>query len=101
MSAIMAYASKFTSDISSYYPSYLGMMLANFMITFNMVMASYFLHGTTFDSDHSYGIFGILSDHFNQFFCMCVFLGGGMFLSYALISNLYPQPLLPSLAALF
>lgn len=47
----MSLTYKYTTNLNKDYPSYLGMLIVNFMMTFNMALASYFLHGTTYDSD--------------------------------------------------
>jgi hypothetical protein len=55
-SVFMMVTSKFTTDLSKIYPSYLGMLVVNLMITGNMIMFSYFLHGATFEFDDKNGI---------------------------------------------
>jgi len=102
VSLVMALSCKYTTNMNKNYPSYLGMFVVNFMIGIIMFLASYFFHGASFDNDENFGIFGVFTgSHFSNFFQMSVFIGFGMLWSYAMISNLFPDPLLPSLAALF
>jgi hypothetical protein len=102
MSFIMAITYKYTTNLNKDYPSYLGMFVSNIMLAINLVLASYFFHGTTYDFDPFNGILGVFgSDHFVSFFYMAVFLGFGLLWSSTLISRLFPETLIPSLTALF
>jgi hypothetical protein len=102
VSFIMALSYKYSTNLNKNYPSYLGMFIVNFMIAIILFVASYFFHGASFDNDENFGIFGVFTGfHFTNFFQMSVLIGFGMLWSYAMISNLFPDPLLPSLAALF
>jgi hypothetical protein len=102
VSFVMAISYKYTTNLNKDYPSYLGMFIVNSMIAVIMFLASYFMHGASFDNDENFGIFGLFTgSHFSSFLQISIFIGFGMLWSYAMISNLFPDPLLPSLSALF
>lgn len=90
VSFVMAMTYKYTTTLSKDYPSYLGMFVVNFMISILLFVASFFMHGVSFDNDEGYGIFGVFTgEHFSTFFQMSVFIGFGMLWSYAMISKLF------------
>lgn len=51
VSLIMAISYKYTNSLNKDYPPYLGMFVVNSMVAMVMFVASYFLHGATFDKD--------------------------------------------------
>lgn len=78
------------------------MILVNFMVCLNMMMSTFFFNGATFDSDPFWGIFSIFSQqHFAAFMYMAIILCMGLVISFVMISNLFPDPIIPSLAMTF
>ena len=98
----MSKLTSLTSDLKNYYPPYLSMTLVNIIICFNMALSAYFFNGATFDFESRYGVFSIISDfHFAGFFYMAIVLCMGLFLSFAMVSKLFPEPIIPALAMVF
>jgi hypothetical protein len=50
-SLFMSITYKYTTNLNKNYPSYLGMLIVNFMMAINLALFSYFIHGATFDTD--------------------------------------------------
>lgn len=72
------------------------------MISINMTISAFFFNGATFDFDPTYGIFSIFSQkHFAGFLYMAIILCMGLVISFLLISKLFPNPIIPSLAMTF
>lgn len=98
----MSKFSVFTSDLKNHYPPYLSMLLVNSMVCINMMFTTYFFNGATFDYDTFWGIFSIVSQkHFAAFMYMAIILCMGLVISFVMISNLFPDPIIPSLAMAF
>lgn len=97
-SLMMAQFSKFTSDIRSYYPPFLSMMLVNIFNVFNMGLISFFFNGATFDFNSYWGMFSIFTDvHFISFMYMAIFLTLGQLVSVLLVTKMFPDPIIPAL----
>jgi len=95
---MMSEFSKYTSDLRSYYPPFLSMMLVNIFNSFNMGLITFFFNGATFDLDPFWGIFSIFTDvHFISFMYMAIFLALGQLVSVLLITKMFPDPIIPAL----
>lgn len=102
VSYCMSKFSVYTADLKNHYPPYLSMLLVNSMVCINMMFSSYFFNGATFDYDPFWGIYSILSQkHFAAFMYMAIILCMGLVISFVMISNLFPDPIIPSLAMTF
>lgn len=98
----MAKFSLSTNDLKKHYPPYLSMLLVNSLVCLNMMLSTYFFNGATFDYDSFYGILSIFSQkHFAAFMYMAIILCMGLIISFVMISNLFPDPIIPSLAMTF
>lgn len=98
----MSKFSVFTADLKNHYPPYLSMFLVNLMVCLNMMLSTYFFNGATFDMDPFWGILSIFSQqHFAAFMYMAIILCMGLVISFVMISNLFPDPIIPSLAMTF
>jgi hypothetical protein len=85
--------------MKSHYPPNLSILLVNIFIFINMIFSTYFLNGLTFDYDIRFGLFSIFSqEHFASFLYMSILLNTGLFISYVMISKLFPDPIFPALA---
>lgn len=99
MSFLTSQFSKFTSDLRSYYPPFLSMLLVNCFNTINMLFISYFFNGVTFDFDSFWGIFSIINDsHFTSFMYMAIVLLFGQLISALLVTRMFPDPIIPAIA---
>lgn len=95
----MSKFSVYTNDLKNHYPPYLSMLIVNSLVCLNMMLSTYFFNGATFDYHSSYGILSIFSQqHFAAFMYMAIILCMGMVISFVMISNLFPDPIIPSLA---
>ena len=98
----MSKFSVYTSDLKNHYPPYLSMIMVNSLVCINMTFSAYFFNGATFDFDSTYGVFSVFSNqHFAGFLYMSIMLCMGLVLSFLLISKLFPNPIVPSLAMTF
>lgn len=98
----MSKFSVYTADLKNHYPPYLSMLLVNTMVCINMMFTTYFFNGATFDHDPFWGILSIISQkHFAAFMYMAIILCMGLVISFVMISNLFPEPIIPSLAMAF
>ena len=88
-----------TADLKNHYPPFLSMFIVNFFIAINMTISAYYFNGATFDFESNYGIFSLLSQkHFAGFLYMSIILCMGLIISSVMISKLFPDPIVPSLA---
>ncbi len=95
----MSQFSKYTSDMRSYYPPFLSMMLVNIFNVANLILIAFFFNGASFDFDPFWGIFSVLSDsHFISFMYMAIVLAFGQMVSVFLITKMFPDPIIPALA---
>jgi hypothetical protein len=98
----MSKFSVYTEDMKKYYPPFLSMLLVNTMVWINMMFSTYFFNGASFDYDPFWGIFSIVSQqHFAAFMYMAIILCMGLVISFVMISNLFPNAIIPSLAMTF
>ena len=95
----MSQFSRYTSDMRSYYPPFLAMLLVNVFNVLNLILISFFFNGSTFDFDPYWGIFSIFTDsHFTSFMYMAIVLAFGQMVSVFLITKMFPDPIIPALA---
>jgi hypothetical protein len=88
--------------MKEHYPPYLSMLLVNTMVGINMMFSTFFLNGATFDHNTFWGIFSIFSQqHFAAFMYMGIILCMGLVISFVMLSHLFPDAILPSLAMTF
>lgn len=95
----MSQLSKFTSDIKEYYPPYLLLFLNNLFTCIFMIFSAYFFNGATFDFNSQWGVFALFSDkHFTNFLYMSLLLDMGVFISFVMVTKIFPDPIVPALA---
>jgi len=98
----MSKFSVFTQELKNHYPPYLSMMIVNLMVFVMMIFSAYFFNGATFDTDPYWGVFSLFSQqHFATFMYMAIILCMGMMLSFVMVSKLFPDPIIPSMALAF
>lgn len=98
----MAKFSVYTSDLKNHYPPYLSMLIVNSLVCINMMFSTYFFNGLTFDYNPFWGFLSIFSQqHFAAFMYMAIILCMGLVISFVMISNLFPDTIIPSLAMAF
>lgn len=95
----MSQLSKQTSDLKEYYPPYLSMFLNNLFTCIFVIFSAFFFNGITFDFDTQWGVFALFTDsHFSNFLYMSILLGMGVFISFVMVSRMFPDPIVPALA---
>ena len=95
----MSQLSKQTSDLKEYYPPYLSMFLNNLFTCIFVIFSAFFFIGITFDFDTQWGVFALFTDsHFSNFLYMSILLGMGVFISFVMVSRMFPDPIVPALA---
>lgn len=78
------------------------MLITNLLVSVYMFLSAFFFNGVTFDFDSFWGIFAILEQkHFVAFMYMGIILCLGVILSFVMVSNLFPDTIVPSLAMTF
>ncbi len=82
---------KYTSDLKSYYPPFLSMLLINSFNVVNLLFISFFFNGSTFDFDSFWGIFSVFSDtHFTSFLFFAIMIILGQIVSIIMVSRMFP-----------
>jgi hypothetical protein len=95
----MAQSSKFTSDLGRYYPPFLSMFIVQNLNWIIMTFSAFFVNGCEFSYDSFWGFFSIFSSkHFAGFMFMGIMLSTGQIVSLALITRMFPDPIIPALA---
>ena len=95
----MAQLQKYTADLKEYYPPYLSMFLNNCFTCIFVIFSAFFFNGASFDFDSKWGIFALFSDeHFGAFLYMSILLCMGVFISFVMVSKMFPDPIVPALA---
>lgn len=95
----MSQLSKQTSDLKEYYPPYLSMFLSNIFTCIFVIFSAYYFNGATFDFNSKWGVFALFTyEHFTNFLYMSILLGMGVFISFVMVSKMFPDPIVPALA---
>lgn len=95
----MSQFSKFTSDLRTYYPPFLSMLIVNIFVCIFMCFSSFFFHGCNFEFDSFWGIWSIFSElHFSGFMYMAIIISLGQLVSVFMITKMFPDPIIPALA---
>jgi len=98
MSFMLSRVSQFTSDLKSYYPPFLSMLMINTLNCVLMGFSSYFIHGCSFDFHPFFGIWSIFSSkHFSGFMYMAIVLSFGQLVSLFVVTRMFPDPIVPAL----
>lgn len=64
-----------------------------------MVFSGYFFNGATFDFDSKWGVFALFTNaHFTNFLYMSFVLSMGTFISFVMVSKIFPDPIVPAIA---
>lgn len=64
-----------------------------------MIFSAYFFNGATFDFNSQWGVFALFSDkHFTNFLYMSLLLDMGVFISFVMVTKIFPDPIVPALA---
>lgn len=64
-----------------------------------MVFSAYFFNGATFDFDSKWGVFVLFTNaHFTNFLYMSIVLSMGTFISFVMVSKIFPDPIVPAIA---
>jgi len=94
----MSHFSKFTSDMGSYYPPFLSMFIVNSLNCVIMAFSAYFVNACDWSFDSFWGIWSLFSNlHFSGFMFMAIILSLVQIISLALITKMFPDPIIPAL----
>ena len=64
-----------------------------------MIFSAYFFNGATFDANSQWGVFALFtSTHFSNFLLLATLLGMSVFISFSLVSKLFPDPVVIAIA---
>jgi hypothetical protein len=64
-----------------------------------MIFSAYFFNGATFDTNSQWGVFALFSAiHFTNFLYLAILLGMNVFVTFSLISKLFPDPVIIAIA---
>lgn len=98
ISFFMSQFSKFTSDLGSYYPPFLSMLIVNCLNCIIMAFSSYFVNACDWNYESFWGVWSLFSDlHFASFMFMAIMLSLGQIISLVLITHMFPDPIIPAL----